>query len=340
MNSPKRSALWILLLVLGLVQGSALAAPQTLIKMATLAPEGTAWDKALKTMGAEWRRVTNGEVTLRIYPGGTAGDDAAVVRKMRIGQLDAAGVTIAGLTEMDATFEAFGIPMIFDSWEELEGVLVELEPYFRGQLERQGFVFLNWAHGGWAHIFSAKPVRSVDDLRKVKLFVTAGDDKRVQWWKNNGFQPRPLAVTDILTGLQTGMINAMVTTPLVTMSMQWYRKIPYMHNLPLGPLLGANVMTQRAWNRLPESNRAALAAAAKDLEIQIFSRISEDDATSIRLMEERGLTVVESTDEAGWRDQIGRFASDMRGDMVPAEAFDLMIEARDKVRLSLAEADN
>lgn len=340
MKSRMRSALWTLLLVpvLILAQGNAVAAPKTLIKMATLAPEGTAWDKALKTMGAEWRRVTGGEVTLRIYPGGTAGDDADVVRKMRIGQLDAAGVTISGLTEMDATFEAFGIPMLFDSWDELEGVLVELEPYFRDQLESQGFVFLNWAHGGWAHIFSAKPVRSVDDLRKVKLFVTAGDDKRVQWWKNNGFQPRPLAVTDILTGLQTGMIDAMVTTPLVTMSMQWYRKIPYMHNLPLGPLLGANVMTKRAWNRLPEESRTALLAAAKDLETQIFSRITEDDATSIRLMEERGLTVVESADEAEWREQIRRFATDMRGDIVPAEAFDLMIEARDKVRRSLAEA--
>jgi TRAP-type C4-dicarboxylate transport system substrate-binding protein len=340
MKSRMRSALWILLLVsvLSLVQGSAVAAPKTLIKMATLAPEGTAWDKALKTMGAEWRRVTGGEVTLRIYPGGTAGDDADVVRKMRIGQLDAAGVTISGLTEMDASFEAFGIPMLFDSWEELEGVLIELEPYFRDQLESQGFVFLNWAHGGWAHIFSANPVRSVDDLRKVKLFVTAGDDKRVQWWKNNGFQPRPLAVTDILTGLQTGMIDAMVTTPLVTMSMQWYRKIPYMHNLPLGPLLGANVMTKRSWNRLPEESRTALLGAAKDLETQIFSRISEDDATSIRLMEERGLTVVESADEAEWREQIRRFATDMRGGIVPAETFDLMIETRDKVRRSLAEA--
>jgi TRAP-type C4-dicarboxylate transport system substrate-binding protein len=102
--------------------------------------------------------------------------------------------------------------------------------------------------------------------------------------------------------------------------------------------LGANVMTKRAWNRLPEESRAALMAAAKDLETQIFSRISEDDATSIRLMEERGLTVVESADEAEWREQIRRFASDMRGDIVPAEAFDLMIEARDKVRGLLAEA--
>ena len=92
------------------------AAPRTLIKMATLAPDGSAWDKALKGMGADWRRLTDGEVTLRIYPGGTAGDEADVVRKMRIGQLDAAGITVVGLTEIDAAFEAFGIPLLFDSY--------------------------------------------------------------------------------------------------------------------------------------------------------------------------------------------------------------------------------
>ena len=340
MRTPKRSILWvtILLLVLAAMEGGAEAAPKTLIKMATLAPTGSAWDKALKGMGAEWRRVTGGEVTLRIYAGGIAGDDSDVVRKMRIGQLDAAGVTIVGLTEIHRSFEAFGIPLLFDSWEELEGVLDELEPYYRQQLESQGFVLLNWAHGGWAHLFSAEPVRTVADLKKVKLFVTAGDDRRVQWWKNNGFQPRALAVTDILTGLQTGMINALVSTPLVTMSMQWYRRIPYMHNLPLGPLLGANVITRRTWNRLPEASRKGLMAAAQELEERIFENISADDAEAIRLMEERGLTVVESADEAEWRRQIRRFANDMRGGMVPADAFDLMISARDKVRASLAAA--
>jgi len=316
---------------------SAWAAPRTLIKMATLAPDGSAWDKALKSMGADWHRLTDGEVTLRIYPGGTAGDEADVVRKMRIGQLDAAGITVVGLTEIDDAFEAFGIPLLFDSYEELAGVLDRLEPYFVERLEAQGFVFLNWAHGGWAHLFSGRPVRSVDDLRQVKIFVTAGDDKRVQWWKDNGFQPRALAVTDILTGLQTGMIDAMVTTPLITMSMQWYRRMPYMHNLPLGPVVGANVMTRRAWDRLPEATRAELVVAARKMEGEIFEQISADDERAIELMQERGLTVVDSGDPEEWRRQIRRFSGEMRGHMVPADAFDRMVAARDAVRAELGE---
>lgn len=337
MKTTWRWSLTVWILVLATFADVA-AAPRTLIKMATLAPDGSAWDKALKGMGADWRRLTDGEVTLRIYAGGTAGDEADVVRKMRIGQLDAAGITVVGLAEVDRAFEAFGIPLLFDSYEELAGVLEELEPFFTERLEKQGFVLLNWAHGGWAHLFSADPVRSVDDLKKVKMFVTAGDDRRVQWWKNNGFQPRALAPTDILTGLQTGMIDAMVTTPLITMSMQWYRRMPHMHNLPLGPVVGANVMTRRSWNKLPEDSRAALARSARELETTIFDRISTDDENAIRLMEERGLTVVESASEVEWRRQIERFSREMRGEMVPADAFDRMVEARDKVRAALAGA--
>lgn len=336
-----------LLVVLSLAGALALPGPPpaaaargTLIKMATLAPDGSAWDKALKGMGADWRQLTDGEVTLRIYPGGTAGDEADVVRKMRIGQLDAAGITLSGLADIDPAFEAFGIPLLFDSYAELQGVLERLEPYFVKGLESQGFVFLNWAHGGWAHLFSARPVRTVEDLRKVKLFVTAGDDKRVQWWKDNGFQPRALAVTDILTGLQTGMIDAMVTTPLITMSMQWYRKMPYMHNLPLGPVVGANVMTRRAWNRLPEAARADLVGAARRMESEIFEQISADDERAVELMQERGLTVVDGGDQEQWRRQIREFSGDMRGLMVPPEAFDRMIAARDAVRAELGEGED
>jgi TRAP-type C4-dicarboxylate transport system substrate-binding protein len=303
--------------------------------MATLAPDGSAWDKALKRLGADWNRLTDGEVTLRIYAGGTAGDEADVVRKMRIGQLDAAGISLVGLAEIDRAFDAFGIPLLFDSYEELEGVLEVMEPYFVERLEAQGFVFLNWAHGGWAHLFSGSPIGSIEDLRKAKIFVTAGDDRRVQWWKDNGFQPRALALTDVLTGLQTGMIDAMVTTPLITMSMQWYRQIPYMHNLPLGPVVGANIMTRRAWNRLPEDDRAELVAAARRMEREIFERISADDEQAVSLMQERGLTVVESGDEVEWRRRIGEFSGEMRGEMVPADAFDRIVAARDEVRRSL-----
>ena len=305
---------------------------QAPVKLATMAPDGSAWHKALMNMGSEWRRLPDGGVGLRVYPGGTAGDEAAVVRKMRIGQLDAAGITIVGLDEIDPSFEALGIPLLFEDYDELAGVLERMRPYFEERLEAKGFVLLNWAHGGWAHLFSAFEIRAIDDLKRAKIFVSAGDDVRVQWWKDNGFSPRALAATDILTGLQTGMIDTMVSTPLIAMSMQWYKRIPFMHHLPLGPVVGANVMTRRMWNRLTEAQRAGVLAAGKRTEEDIFSRISADDASAVELMRARGLEVVESADESEWRRELARFAEAMRGRMVPEDAYDRIVAARDAVR--------
>ena len=327
-----RSWGWAVLALVLVSIAAADAAPQTTIKLATMAPDGSAWHKALMGMGSVWRRVSNGGVALRVYAGGTAGDESAVVRKMRIGQLDAAAITIVGLVAIDPAFESLGIPLLFDSYEELAGVLDVMQPYFEERLEAKGFVLLSWAHLGWAHLFSGRAIRSIDDLKKAKIFVSAGDDARVQWWKDNGFSPRALATTDILTGLQTGMIDTMVSTPLIAMSMQWYKRVPYMNHLPLGPVVGANVMTRRSWNRLSEVERQGMLAAAQRTEAQIFAKISADDEAAIALMSERGLTVVDSADPVEWRRQIARFAAEMRGEMVPAVAYDRMLAARDAVR--------
>lgn len=312
------------------------AASSTRVKMATMAPDGSAWHRALQEMGAAWRERTDGAVELRIYAGGTAGDEAAAVRKMRIGQLDAAGISVVGLAEIDPAFGAFGVPMLFRSYEELRAVLEAVEPYYQERLRDKGFVLLNWANGGWAHLFSDEPIRTIADLKKARLYVSAGDDDLVEWWKDNGFQPRALAPTDVLTGLETGMIDAMVTTPLVAMAMQWYKRIPYMHHLPLGPFVGANVMTQRSWDRIGASHREAVLAAAEASEEQIFDRIAADDEEAVELMRQRGLEVVESADEAEWRSQLERYAAEMRGELVPAEAYDRVVAARDRVRAELA----
>ena len=315
------------------------AASPVRVKMATMAPDGSAWHKALEQMGSEWRRATDGVVELRIYPGGTAGDEAAVVRKMRIGQLDAAGITIVGLAEVDAAFDAFGIPMLFRSYEELRAVLDEVEPYFEQKLSEKGFVLLNWANGGWAHLFSDEPIRTIDELKRAKLYVSAGDDDLVEWWKDNGFKPRALAPTDILTGLETGMIDAMVTTPLVAMSMQWFKRVPHMHHLPLGPLVGANVMTKRTWESIEPAARQRLLAAAEESEKEIFDKIAADDQEAVELMKQRGLKVVESADEGEWRRQLERYAAEMRGELVPAEAYDRVTRARDQVRRASEGSD-
>ncbi len=215
MKSSLRASRFTLVLAAGLLAAAAAtpAAAKDVLKLATLAPQGSVWDNALREMGARWTKESAGAVELRIYPGGVAGDEADVVRKIRIGQFQGAALTVTGLAEIDSAFAAFEIPMLFESWDEVDRVLAKLRPELERRLAEKGYVLLLWGHGGWVHLFSRQPIRGVDDLKKQKLFVWAGDDAQVQQWRKNGFQPVALAATDVAMGFQTRMIDVLPTTP-------------------------------------------------------------------------------------------------------------------------------
>jgi len=316
---------------LGLVQAPPAAAATT-IKMATLVPQGSVWDRILRDMGNEWREATNGEVQLTIYAGGVAGDEPDVVRKMRIGQLHAAAISTAGLVAIDPGFQVFQIPMFFASYDELFYVLDELRPDFEARLEAKGYVLLNWGNGGWVHLFSKKPIRELDDLRSQKLFSWAGDDSMIKMWRENGFQPVPLAATDIHTGLQTGKVEAVPTTPLAALSLQWFRETPYMQNLGLAPLVGATVMSERMWTRLSPEVQSALRKAARETEARLIDEIPKQDDQAVEQMSGRGLNVIDVTDaqEAAWRTAAEDFASVQRKQM--AKDAGVLLDKIQKVR--------
>src|SRR5438552_18453434 len=181
MRIPKWNVVAALTLMTALVLVPATAMPQTptVIKLATLVPEGSVWDKAMREMGADWAQATGGRVQLRVYPGGVAGDEPDVVRKMRIGQLQAAAVTTAGLASIDPSFNVFNVPMFFTSYPELYATLDKLEPLLKSRLEAKGFVLLSWGHGGWVYFFTKTPIETVDGLRKTKMFTWSGDDQMV-----------------------------------------------------------------------------------------------------------------------------------------------------------------
>lgn len=301
---------------------------ETVLKLATLVPEGSVWDRILRQMGSDWAEATDGRVRLRLYPGGVAGDEPDVLRKMRIGQLHAGTFTVAGLSEVDDAFNLFEIPFFFRSYDELFYVLEKMTPYFAQRLEENGYVLIHWGNGGWVHFFTAKRAASVEEMRKLKIFVWAGNDHASQWWKSRGFQPIPLAYTDILTGLQTGMIEAAPTTPLAALSLQWFRLTPYMPDMGLAPLAGATVVSKRAWNRISEADRAHLLAIARETGARLQEEIPEQDRRAVEEMVKRGLTVVpvEGTEhEAAWRQVAEAFAASMRGSTVPEETYELAL---------------
>lgn len=338
-TSHRTRTLFPLLLALSFTAGLAAAphaarAQAAVVKLATLVPEGSVWDKALRDMGAEWSSSTQGRVSLRVYPGGVAGDEPDVVRKMRIGQLQAAAVTTAGLASIDPSFNVFNVPMFFTSYPELYATLDKLEPVLKARLDAKGFVLLSWGHGGWVYFFTKNPVESVDGLRKSKMFTWAGDDEMVSIWKSKGFNPVPLAATDIMTGLQTGMIDSYPTTPLLGLTLQWYRQTPNMVGMGMAPLVGGLVMSKVAWLKLPEADRASVQAACDRMERRLEIEVPRQDTSAVAEMQKRGLKVnaVSAANAAQFRTVAEEFATAMAGVRIPPDVLALARKERDAFR--------
>jgi TRAP-type C4-dicarboxylate transport system substrate-binding protein len=322
---------------------TALSAPleaATAVKLATLVPEGSVWDVELRAMADDLATKTGGSVVLKIYPGGIAGDEPDVIRKMRIGQLQAGVLTVAGLTAIDPAFTVFQVPMFFDSYPELFATLDALEPLLAAKLEAKGFVLVGWGQAGWVQLFSKKPIRSPQDLKSQKLFVWAGDNRMVDWWKTNGFQPVPLAATDILTGLQTGIVEALPTTPLAALTLQWYRNAGNMLDLGVAPLVGATIMSKKAWDKLTPAEQTAMRELARRVESRLEEAIPRQDREAIEQMKARGLVVV-SPDEAAraaWKAQAASFGTSMKANMVPNDVWTAAVTARDAFRAKAGAA--
>ena len=309
-------------------------AETAVVKLATLVPQGSVWDKALRDMGAEWSSATEGRVALRVYPGGVAGDEPDVVRKIRIGQLQAAAITTAGLASIDPSFNVFNVPMFFTSYPELFATLDKLEPLLKQRLEAKGFILLSWGHGGWVYFFTKAPIETVDGLRHTKMFTWAGDDKMVTVWRSKGFNPVPLAATDIMTGLQTGMIDSYPTTPLLGLTLQWYRQTPNMVGMGMAPLVGGLVMSKAAWLKLPEGDRVKVQAACDRMEKRLEVEVPRQDTTAVTEMRKRGLTVnaVSPANAVEFRAVAEDFATALAGIRIPPDVLALARKERDAFR--------
>ncbi len=304
---------------------------QTSIKLATLVPIGSVWDKSLKQMGEEFKQATGGRYEITVYAGGTQGDEPTVLRKMRLDALQAAAFTNTGLGMIDSSFNVFNLPFFFESYDELNYVVAKLTPTLKKRTEAKGFILMNWGHGGWTQLFTKKPVQTVADVKQVKLWTSAGNDNMVQWYKANGFQPRAMSMNDITTGLTTGMIDGLPTTPLAEMMFQWFKQTPYMCEIGLAPIVGAGVITTKAWKAIPEVDKTKLLAAGEGVEKRLQGDVPKLDADSVTAMIKSGLTVTKPTDPE-WRRQFDNLAKTMRGEQIPPDIFDLATKARDEYR--------
>ena len=320
-------------IAVSLLVSPALLLAQRPITLGSIAPPNSLWDKALKEMASDLQQVTNRRVRLRVASS-SQGDEATIVRRMKLNSTQAALLSQTALAEIDPVFNVLGMPFFFQSDDEARHVLSALRSTFKDALADQGFVLIGWGHTGWAHFFTAEPVSTLEDLRRAKIFTSAGDDAMVQWYKENGFDPVPLAVTDVAMGLNTGLINAYPLPPYAVMLVQYYRSAPHMLDVPLAPVINALLVTDRAWDRLSSEDQEAFLSIGKEFEDNQWDEVPRQDREAIDLMRGRGLTVSIPNEAAivTFRQTADKLTSSMRGTMVPQDIYDLALRERNSFR--------
>ncbi|MFA4874431.1 MAG: TRAP transporter substrate-binding protein DctP [bacterium] len=285
----KRIAFLIMFLF---VMAATPAANATEIKIAILAPEGSTWSKVLTAWDKELREKSGGKLGLKIYAGGVLGDEKDVVRKMRIGQVQAAGLTGLGLGVMNPAVRVMELPMLVNSYDEADAVASRIWPKLDSGFEKNGFVVLGAAETGFVNIFSNKPIASRADLKGMKMWAWEGDQLVEALYSVFGIVPIPLPITDVMTSLQTKLIDAVYAPPLGAIALQWFTHTKYMTDLKLADSTGGIVITKKAFDELSPADREMLKSTGKKYAKMLVDQTRADNDKSYATLTKAGVTIV------------------------------------------------
>lgn len=300
------------------------------IKLGTLAPQGSTWHSLLKEMAEKWSEASGGKVKLKIYAGGTQGSEGDMVRKMGVGQLQAASITNVGLHDVVSEPMVFSTPGLFDE-RDFRDVFPKLEAQLNGIVEAKGYVVLSWAQVGTVSIFCTKPYATPEAAADAKFFAWDGDPAAVEAFKLVGFRPVVLSSTDIVPSLQTGMINCVSQVPAYVLTARLFDKANQMVNYPWAYLIGATVVKKDAWEKIPADVRPKLLAITKDINSRIDAEVKRLNDDAVAAMVKQGLTVVKA-EPGPWEKAAMRSWPAVRGKVVPEAFFDQAVKLRDEAR--------
>ncbi|MBL8200689.1 MAG: TRAP transporter substrate-binding protein DctP [Chromatiales bacterium] len=265
----------------------------TELKLATIAPEGSAWMKDLRTAGLQIRERTGGRVNIKFYGGGIQGTDKKVLRKIRIGQLQGGVFTSNSLEERYPDILIYGLPMLFNSQDEVDYVRQKLDAKLTAGLEKAGFVSYGFAGGGFAYFMTGKPVAGLADLRGQKIWVPEGDQTSYVAMQALQLSPVVLPITDVLTGLETGLLDIVATPPVGAVILQWYTKTRFVTNLPLSYTLGVLAIDKGALEGVSDADRAVIREVMTALYARLDAQNRIDNAKAEQALRANGLKFVE-----------------------------------------------
>jgi TRAP-type C4-dicarboxylate transport system substrate-binding protein len=276
---------------------SVLTAQEFTIKFATVAPEGSTWMKVMREFDAAVRKESGGRVGFRIYAGQVQGDEQAVLRKIRIGQLHAGGFTGVGMGEIAPKVRILDTPFLVNSYAEVDHLYETFDAEFRAAFEEGGFVLLGWAEVGFVYVFTSLRVQQPEDLQKLKMWTWEGDPVAETAFRTLDLKPIPVAITDVMTSLQTGLIDAFYTSPLAAVALQWFTRVRYMIEVPLADAAGAVLLSKKFFDRMPPDLQEILVRNGRTYMQKLTQLSRQDNRNSIEILRKEGIEIIKVADK-------------------------------------------
>ncbi len=271
-------------------------------KIATIAPDGTTWMEELKKGAKEIKERTDGRVKFRFYPGGIMGNDKSVLRKIRVGQLHGGAITGGGLSEIYSDAQIYSLPLAFRSYDEVDYLRKHMDDELIAGMKEKGFICLGIGEGGFAYVMSDKAISNVDDMSGNKVWGPEGDALSRAAFESVGVSPIPLPLTDVLTGLQTGLIDTVAASAMGAIALQWHTKIKHVTDTPLMYLYGTMVVKRKYFEKLSVQDQSIV----QEVMSAVFERLDElnrsDNQKAKEALKAQGIHFVVPTkaEQAQW----------------------------------------
>lgn len=282
---------WLRLAAVSLLALAGATVQAATLRIATLAPDGTAWMREMRAGADAVKQKTDGRVEIKYFPGGVMGDSQTVLRKVKVGQLQGGAFTAGELSEVAKDVQIYSLPFLFRNLEEVDRVRAQLDDAVEASIRAAGFEPLGISGGGFAYLMSTRDLKSRDDLKAAKVWIPQGDKIAELAFRTAGITPIPLALSDVYTSLQTGLIDSAANTTAGAIAFQWHTKLKYMVDLPLSYVTGMLVVDNKSWGKIDEADRAIVsvefAAVFKRLDAQ--NRL--DNAAALDALKQAGMTI-------------------------------------------------
>jgi TRAP-type transport system periplasmic protein len=331
----KLTRLLVLLFVLLGLSATSLGAEPITIKFATVAPEGSTWMNTMKELEKTIREKTQGQIAFRVYAGGVAGDELDALRKIRIGQLQSAAFSGVGFGQILPAVRVLDLPFLFRNYKEVDLVHKEVEGFFAEQFRQKDFELLSWAEVGNVNLFSEEPIRKPSDLAKMKVWTWSGDPIAKETFSAMGTNPIPLAITDVTTALNTGMIDTVYAPPLGAIALQWNLYVKYMTSLPLAHSTGAVLISKGFAQKIPAEHFKVVKDEFRTSMERLTVELRKQTEESVTLLEKGGIKILPTPQEAELKefykvhDQV---AQALTGKVYPKDVLDKVYDILKKNR--------